>query len=96
MQEKYNAVSFKTARALKNKLVKFDVMSQWADLLGTETDFLNADLKTENALANINGFATVLESFMGQRNDLLGYVLVELSRFCVPGHNSGRNILVDM
>ncbi|CAE7628115.1 unnamed protein product [Symbiodinium sp. CCMP2592] len=83
--EKYSAQSFKTARALRNKLKSFGILKDWDEFFGSETDFLNENLtKHEHVMSNMNSFATLLDSrFSGQSNSDLGPVLLEACKFCV-------------
>ena len=76
-QEKYSAQSFKTARALRNKLKSFGILKEWDEFFGSETDFLNENLtKHETVINNTNAFATLLDSrFSGQSSSDLAPVV---------------------
>ena len=84
LQEKYTQSTFKSARALRNKLVAFGVLAPWEKFFAENVDFLNEEIpKPETVLQNMNAWATLLENrFSGQNSDDLGKVLVELSKFC--------------
>ena len=84
-EEKYNATTFKTSRALRNKLTKYNVQKAWDEVFGEQTDFLHPELKNmDNVISNMNQFGNMCDNlFVGHSSDLLGYILIELCRFCV-------------
>lgn len=68
------------------------VMKAWEAVFGSESDFLNKDLQKETVLANMNQFATLLEStFPGQPLAMLGHVLIEACRFTAARPKSTNN-----
>ncbi len=60
-------------------------MKAWDDVFGAQTDFLHPELKnTENVIGNMNQFGSMCETlFVGHPPEMLGYILIELCRFCV-------------
>ena len=85
-QEKYTtAISFKVAKALKNKLDSFSIYDSWESFCGDEVDFLHNDVqkKSQIILSNINTLATLVESLTGQCPKLLGILIMELTKLCV-------------
>lgn len=85
VEERYSTASFKTSRALRNKLASFSILSEFESFMGEFADFMNTDMpKAETVLSTMNGHAVFLENrFAGQSTELLGAVLFELCKFCV-------------
>ncbi|CAK9059198.1 unnamed protein product [Durusdinium trenchii] len=85
-EEKYTADNYKTAKALKNKLKAFRIFDEWCEFFGKEADFLSSDMASaEMPIRNINAFGSCLENFAGGNHaEDLGYVLMEISKLCVP------------
>ena len=81
-EEKYPVASFKTARALKNKLQACGVLSAWENFFSENADLLSQDMpKHDTILMNMNSWATTLETrFSGQDVEALGAVLMELTK----------------
>ncbi|CAJ1438320.1 unnamed protein product [Effrenium voratum] len=83
-KEKYGPESYKFAKALKNKLRHFRIFESWVDFFSREADFLSPDMsKPEVIVRNMNTFGACIEMFSGSyAPEELGYVLMELSKFC--------------
>ena len=88
-QEKYTSATFKSARALRNKLQGWDVLGSWEDFFSEHTDFLSSEVpKNEVVLSCMNSFATMLETRLnGQDPALVGVTMLQLAKFCV-GHSA--------
>ena len=84
-QEKYTAATFKSSRALRNKLCNFSVLKEFEDYMGQFANFVHPEMpKAETVLSTMNSHASFLDAkFCGQSREMLGAVLLEICKFCV-------------
>eukprot|EP00438_Fugacium_kawagutii_P020454 Skav206759 [mRNA] locus=scaffold167:274561:284256:- [translate_table: standard] len=74
--ERYTGQSFKDAKALRTKLTRLSIWSEWESFFGENADFLSPDLKSgERTLRVMNDIVGVVESYMiGQSYHDIGLV----------------------
>ncbi|CAE7246052.1 unnamed protein product, partial [Symbiodinium sp. CCMP2456] len=84
--ERYNGNSFKTAKALRTKLMNMQILQEWENVFASETDFLSPQMvdKHDRALLCMNSIGTMIESNLpGQSPEHQGLLLMELCKFVV-------------
>ena len=87
-QERYNGNSFKTAKALRSKLITMKVLDEWETVFASETDFLSPQMvdKHDRALLCMNSIGTMIETNLpGQSAEHQGLLLIEMCKFIVRG-----------